>query len=97
MEVDEGLAVVVDRERARGGLAVAALHRDVVRPGIERAEGRTLYDTNGRAYLDAASSMWCAALGHNHPGINAAITDQLGRVAHCTSLGMGADVAVRLA
>ncbi|MEQ8846220.1 adenosylmethionine--8-amino-7-oxononanoate transaminase [Botrimarina sp.] len=64
---------------------------------IERAEGSTLYDIDGRGYLDAASSMWCAALGHNHPRINAAITTQLGKLAHCTSLGMGADVAVRLA
>ena len=64
---------------------------------IERAEGCTLYDIDGRAYLDAASSMWCAALGHGHPRITAAITDQLGKLGHCTSLGMGADVAVRLA
>lgn len=64
---------------------------------IERGEGSTLYDTEGRGYLDAASSMWCAALGHNHPRINAAIQSQLGKLAHCTSLGMGADVAVRLA
>lgn len=64
---------------------------------IERGEGSTLYDTEGRGYLDAASSMWCAALGHNHPRINAAIQQQLGKLSHCTSLGMGADVAVRLA
>lgn len=64
---------------------------------IARAEGSTLYDIDGKAYLDGASSMWCAALGHNHPRINGAITEQLGRVAHCTSLGMGADVSVRLA
>lgn len=64
---------------------------------IERAERCTLYDVEGRSYLDAASSMWCTALGHNHPRVNAAIVEQLGRVAHCTSLGMGADVTVRLA
>ena len=64
---------------------------------IERGEGSTLYDTGGKAYLDGASSMWCAALGHNHPRLNAAITEQLGKLAHCTSLGMGSDVAVRLA
>lgn len=64
---------------------------------IERAEGSCLYDTEGREYLDAASSMWCTVVGHNHPRVNAAITEQLGRVAHCTSLGMGADVTVKLA
>ncbi|MEO0531658.1 MAG: adenosylmethionine--8-amino-7-oxononanoate transaminase [Planctomycetota bacterium] len=64
---------------------------------IARGEGSTLYDTEGHGYLDAASSMWCAALGHNHPRVNTAIQEQLGKLAHCTSLGMGADVAVRLA
>ncbi len=64
---------------------------------IERAEGATLFDINGKAYLDAASSMWCTVFGHNHPRINEAITQQLSRVAHCTSLGMGADVSVELA
>lgn len=64
---------------------------------IERGEGATLYDTQGKAYLDAASSMWCTVFGHNHPRINEAITAQLSRVAHCTSLGMGADVTVELA
>jgi adenosylmethionine-8-amino-7-oxononanoate aminotransferase len=64
---------------------------------IARAEGSTLYDIDGRSYLDAASSMWCAALGHSHPRINAAIVEQLGKMAHCTSLGMGADITVRLA
>ena len=64
---------------------------------IERAEGCTLYDIDNKAYLDAASSMWCNALGHNHQGINQAIQKQLERVAHCTSLGMGADVSVQLA
>jgi adenosylmethionine-8-amino-7-oxononanoate aminotransferase len=64
---------------------------------IARAEGSTLYDIDGRAYLDAASSMWCAALGHGHPRVSAAIVEQLGKMAHCTSLGMGADITVRLA
>jgi adenosylmethionine---8-amino-7-oxononanoate aminotransferase len=35
--------------------------------------------------------------GHAHPHINAAIREQLERVAHCTSLGMGCDTTVRLA
>ncbi|MGL4515034.1 MAG: adenosylmethionine--8-amino-7-oxononanoate transaminase [Lacipirellulaceae bacterium] len=64
---------------------------------IAHARGSTLVDVEGRELLDAASSMWCAALGHRHPRVTAAIAAQLDRVAHCTSLGMGADVAVRLA
>lgn len=64
---------------------------------IERAEGCRLFDIEGRSYLDGASSMWCNVHGHNHPRINAAIQEQLGKVAHCTALGMGSDTAARLA
>ncbi|HEX4413163.1 MAG TPA: adenosylmethionine--8-amino-7-oxononanoate transaminase, partial [Lacipirellulaceae bacterium] len=56
-----------------------------------------LVDIEGRAYLDGASSMWCNVHGHNHPRINAAIREQLERVAHCTALGMGSDTSARLA
>jgi adenosylmethionine-8-amino-7-oxononanoate aminotransferase len=64
---------------------------------IERAEGCRLIDVDGREYLDAASSMWCNVHGHAHPRIDAAVRQQLERVAHCTSLGMGCDTTVRLA
>jgi adenosylmethionine-8-amino-7-oxononanoate aminotransferase len=64
---------------------------------IQRAEGCRLFDIEGRSYLDGASSMWCNVHGHNHPRINGAIAEQLGRVAHCTALGMGSDTTVRLA
>jgi adenosylmethionine---8-amino-7-oxononanoate aminotransferase len=55
---------------------------------IERAEGVWLYDTSGRRLLDGVSSMWCNVHGHRHPQIDAAVRDQLERVAHVTSLGM---------
>jgi len=64
---------------------------------IERAEGCRLIDIDGRSYIDGASSMWCNVHGHNHPKINAAICEQVGRVSHCTALGMGSDVTARLA
>ncbi len=35
---------------------------------IERAEGTTLIDTDGRRYLDGVSSLWCNVHGHRHPG-----------------------------
>jgi adenosylmethionine---8-amino-7-oxononanoate aminotransferase len=64
---------------------------------IARADGCRLFDIDGREYIDGASSMWCNVHGHNHPRINAAIRDQLDRVAHCTALGMGSDTTARLA
>ncbi len=64
---------------------------------IERAEGSWLFDVDGNRYLDGASSMWCNVLGHHHPRIDAAVRDQLDRVAHCTSLGMGGAASAQLA
>lgn len=64
---------------------------------IDRAEGVWLYDIDGNRYLDGVSSMWCNLLGHGHPTINAAICDQLDKVAHSTSLGMGNKPAAMLA
>ncbi len=63
---------------------------------IERAQGCTLYDIDGRAYLDGVSSLWCNVHGHRHPRLDAAIRAQLDRVAHTTSLGASNSTTVRL-
>ncbi|MFC0331388.1 adenosylmethionine--8-amino-7-oxononanoate transaminase [Paenibacillus sepulcri] len=64
---------------------------------IERGEGIRLYDIHGRAYFDGFSSVWLNIHGHNVPELNQAITDQLGRVAHSTLLGMANVPAIELA
>ena len=64
---------------------------------IERAEGCELFDLDGQAYLDGVSSLWCNVHGHRHPRIDAAIIEQLGKVAHVTSLGMSNPTTIRLA
>jgi len=64
---------------------------------IERAEGCTLYDATGRAYLDGVSSLWCNVFGHREPRIDAAIRAQLDKVAHVTSLGLGNPTTALLA
>jgi adenosylmethionine-8-amino-7-oxononanoate aminotransferase len=64
---------------------------------IERAEGCTLYDTDGNAYLDGVSSLWCNVHGHRHPAIDAAVRAQLDRVAHTTMLGLSHPGAALLA
>lgn len=64
---------------------------------IERGEGVTLYDLQGRAYFDGFSSVWLNIHGHNVPELNEAIADQLGKVAHSTLLGMANVPAVELA
>jgi adenosylmethionine-8-amino-7-oxononanoate aminotransferase len=64
---------------------------------IEHAEGSSIYDTDGRAYIDGVSSLWCNVHGHRHPRIDAAISAQLGRVAHSTMLGLTHEPAIALA
>src|SRR4051794_18799485 len=64
---------------------------------IERGEGCTLYDTDGNAYLDGTSSLWCNVHGHAHPRIDAAVREQLGKVAHSTMLGLSHRPAIELA
>ena len=64
---------------------------------IERAEGCTLFDVEGRGYLDGTSSLWCNVHGHRHPRLDAALRAQLDRVAHVTSLGQSNPTTVRLA
>jgi len=64
---------------------------------VERAEGRELIDVNGNRYFDGISSLWVTTLGHRVPELDAAVIDQLGRVAHATLLGNGSRVAVEFA
>ncbi|MDQ3676960.1 MAG: adenosylmethionine--8-amino-7-oxononanoate transaminase [Actinomycetota bacterium] len=64
---------------------------------IERGRGCTLYDTDGNAYIDGVSSLWCNVHGHGHPAIDAAVRDQLGRIAHTTMLGLAHPPAIELA
>jgi adenosylmethionine---8-amino-7-oxononanoate aminotransferase len=64
---------------------------------VERAEGSHLIATDGRRYLDGVSSLWCTVHGHRHPGIDRAVRDQLGRVAHSTMLGLSHPPAAELA
>ena len=44
-------------------------------PEIERGWRHHLYDTDGRAYLDAVNNV--AILGHSHPGVERAVSRQL--------------------
>ncbi|MDP2787875.1 MAG: adenosylmethionine--8-amino-7-oxononanoate transaminase [Pseudomonadota bacterium] len=54
---------------------------------VARGEGPWLIDHDGRRYLDAISSWWVNLFGHANPRINAAIVDQLGRIAHVMLAG----------
>jgi adenosylmethionine-8-amino-7-oxononanoate aminotransferase len=68
---------------------------------VVAADGNYLVDDRGRRLFDGTSALWCNLLGHRVPEIDAAIREQLGRVAHSTLLGAthppAAELARRLA
>jgi adenosylmethionine---8-amino-7-oxononanoate aminotransferase len=79
------------------GFTQMATFPDDVPVIVERAEGHELIDVDGRRYLDAISSLWVSTLGHGVSELDAALAEQLGRVAHSTMLGNGNRVVIELA
>jgi adenosylmethionine---8-amino-7-oxononanoate aminotransferase len=63
---------------------------------IARGEGIWLYDPEGKRYLDALSSWWVNLFGHCNPRINAALTDQLGKLEHVMLAGFTHEPVVQL-
>jgi glutamate-1-semialdehyde 2,1-aminomutase len=61
---------------------------------IERAAGARIWDADGNEYLDYVGSWGAMILGHAHPAVTAAISDQAGRG---TSFGMTAELEIQLA
>jgi len=53
---------------------------------FEHGEGAWLVDTEGRRYLDALGGIAVCGLGHAHPALTAAISDQAGKLLHTSNL-----------
>jgi adenosylmethionine---8-amino-7-oxononanoate aminotransferase len=68
---------------------------------IARAKGASLFDTDGKEYLDLAASWWTCTHGHAHPKLNAALAEQASRFEHVMFAGFthqpAADLAALLA
>jgi len=64
---------------------------------IAEARGCLLVDLDGREYIDGVSSLWCNVHGHCVPELDAAVREQLDRMAHSTLLGLTHIPAIRLA
>ena len=53
---------------------------------LDYGRGCTLWDVDGRSYLDLIGGIAVSALGHAHPALVAAVTEQAGRLAHTSNL-----------
>jgi acetylornithine/LysW-gamma-L-lysine aminotransferase len=73
------VSAIAARTALSPGLRTMALLAD---RGIDlvRGNGTTLVDSNGREYVDLASNYGVNLLGHAHPAVTAAITEQAARL-----------------
>lgn len=53
---------------------------------FSHGEGATLFDTQGKEYLDALAGIGVCGLGHAHPAVTQAISDQAGKLLHTSNL-----------
>lgn len=53
---------------------------------LERGEGSYVWDANGKRYLDLAGGIAVCSLGHAHPEITAALTEQSSKLIHVSNL-----------
>lgn len=56
------------------------------RIAFARGEGVTLWDVDGKEYLDLFAGIAVTNLGHAHPAVTAAIVDQAGKLIHTSNL-----------
>lgn len=53
---------------------------------FEHGEGAILTDSNGKQYLDALAGIAVCGLGHAHPSVTRAISEQAGKLLHTSNL-----------
>ncbi|RZQ62919.1 acetylornithine transaminase [Amycolatopsis suaedae] len=53
---------------------------------LVRGEGATVWDADGNAYTDLYGGIAVNALGHGHPAVVAAVTEQIGLLGHTSNL-----------
>ncbi|HWV23060.1 MAG TPA: aspartate aminotransferase family protein [Thermomicrobiales bacterium] len=64
---------------------------------FEKGEGSTLWDINGKAYLDGISGLWVVNAGHGRKEIGEVMGEQAGKLAYVSSVQYTTEPTVRLA
>ena len=63
---------------------------------LERGQGAHVWDTDGKEYVDLLGGIAVNALGHAHPALVQAVTDQLGTLGHISNF-FASEPQIRLA
>ena len=53
---------------------------------FSRGERQYLWDETGKKYIDLLGMNVCISVGHAHPKVTAAVTEQLQKLQHCTTM-----------
>jgi len=53
---------------------------------FDHGEGSLLWDSNGKQYLDALAGIAVCGLGHAHPAVTAAVSEQAAKLVHTSNL-----------
>jgi taurine--2-oxoglutarate transaminase len=72
----------VQQKHSRYVLSPWVAQAGLTAPVIARAEGRYIYDSDGKRYFDMASGLIAVNLGHGHPKVVKAIQDQAAELAY---------------
>lgn len=81
------LAKTPHRSRTTGMTSDALMNNYGTRKiTLSKGEGSWVWDDQGNRYLDAISGIAVCGLGHAHPAVTKAITEQAATLTHCSNL-----------